>query len=148
MYQVSWDGVATGHTAPLILLCCNSKRRRLNAPPHHPKPSCNTQHVLSGLERSGIGCTTPLILRNKETMQRNVGHYRKTCDFLHESHNIYRKEAIELYDIPKTISTIRDFAIRMAEDIVEKLPATSWERYDDKLQGVSHQNKNLGPPIP
>ena len=67
MYQVSWDGVATGHTTPLILLCCNSKGRRLNAPPHHPKPSCNTQHVLSGLERSGIGCTTPLSLRNKET---------------------------------------------------------------------------------
>ena len=95
-----------------------------------------------------MGCTTPLILRNKETMQRNVGHYRKTCDFLHESHNIYRKEAIEFYDLHKTISTIRVLAIRMAEDIVEKLPATSWERYYDKLQGVSHQNKNLGPLTP
>ena len=35
----------------------------------------------------------------------------------------------------------------MAEDIVETLPAAAWEDYYDKLQGVSHQIENLGPPV-
>ena len=58
-----------------------------------------------------------------------------------------KAEALWTKDKEKTISTIKDFAIRKAEDIVEQLPATAWERYCGKLQGVSHQIKNLGPPI-
>ena len=38
-----------------------------------------------------------------------------------------KAEALWTKDKEKTISTIKDFAIRNAEDIVEQLPATAWE---------------------